>query len=104
MRAAGGAAALLLGLGARGAAASSPSCDDVERFTLKNGIQVVLARDAGLPSVALVSSIHAGSRDDPPGYEGLAHYVEHLTLRAAPPFASALALYEQAGAVDANAA
>jgi hypothetical protein len=71
---------------------------------LDNGIEVVLLPDTALPAVALVSSLHIGSRDDPPGYAGLAHYVEHLTFREARPFESAFDLYSEAGATEVNAA
>lgn len=70
---------------------------------LPNGIEVVLSPDTSLPQVALVSSVRAGFRDDPPGYEGLAHFVEHLTFRGTPPFASAFELYAEAGATSVNA-
>lgn len=83
--------------------ARSPSCEAAERLTLKNGVEVVLQVDTALPTVALVSSVHAGSRHDPPGYEGLAHYVEHLLFRPAPPFASAFDLYAEVGATGVNA-
>lgn len=99
-----GSVALLIGLAVSDAGASAPDCEEVRRFTLKNGLEVLLLSDARLPSVALVASIHAGARHDPPGYEGLAHYVEHLTFRAAPPFASAFDLYAEAGAIEVNAA
>src|SRR5262245_63835715 len=59
--------------------------------------------DAALPQVAIVSSMRAGFRDDPPGYEGLAHFVEHLTFRGAPGFASVFELYAEAGATGVNA-
>lgn len=91
------------GAGVRAAHARSPSCEAAERLTLKNGIEIVLQVDTALPAVALVSSVHAGSRHDPPGYEGLAHYVEHLLFRAAPPFASPFDLYAEIGATGVNA-
>jgi hypothetical protein len=83
--------------------ARSPSCEKAERYTLKNGLEVVLSPDHGLPAAALVSSVHAGLRNDPPGYEGLSHYVEHLTFRDAPPFTPVFDLYDQAGATEVNA-
>jgi predicted Zn-dependent peptidase len=92
-----------LAFGAR-AHARSPSCDPAQHHTLVNGIEVLLLPDAALPAVAVVSSIHVGSRDDPPGYAGLAHYVEHLTFREAGRFASAFDLYAEAGATEVNAA
>jgi zinc protease len=98
-------ALLVLLLTASNGRARTPSCERVERFTLANGVEVVLLPDGALPSVALVSSIHAGSRHDPPGYEGLAHFVEHLTFRdAAPEFPSPHDLYAEAGATQVNAA
>ncbi|MET0411999.1 MAG: insulinase family protein [Polyangiaceae bacterium] len=74
------------------------ACETVERYELQNGIDVVLQADHGLPLVAVVSSVHAGARNDPPGYAGLAHYVEHLLFREGGPFASAFTLYDGSGA------
>jgi zinc protease len=86
------------------ALARSPSCEQqLERYTLKNGLEVVLRPDHELPNVALVSSVHAGFRNDPQGYEGLAHYVEHLTFREAQSLADGIELYKQAGATGVNA-
>src|SRR6187551_421779 len=80
------------------ALAASPSCETAaERFQLPNGLEVVLVPDASLPAVAMVSSIHVGSRNDPPDHAGLAHYLEHLTYRQAPPFASVFDLYDEIG-------
>jgi hypothetical protein len=97
------AAGLALLATARTAAAWSPSCESAQRYTLSNGLEVVLVPEPRLPTVALVSSVHAGSRDDPKGHRGLAHYVEHLTFIGAPPFASAMDLYEEVGATGLNA-
>jgi predicted Zn-dependent peptidase len=85
------------------AEARSPSCERAERYTLANGLEVVLAREASANAVAVVSSVHVGSRHDPPGYEGLAHYVEHLACRDSPPFSSSMDLYADAGAFGMNA-
>ncbi len=48
-------------------------------FRLPNGLRIVAQRDTRQPLVAFVISYGVGTRDDPPGYEGLAHLVEHLT-------------------------
>src|SRR3569832_1610721 len=86
------------------ALARSPSCEQqLERYTLKNGLEVVLRPDHELPNVAIVSSVHAGFRNDPQGYEGLAHYVEHLTFRETQSLADGIELYKQAGATGVNA-
>jgi secreted Zn-dependent insulinase-like peptidase len=83
--------------------AHAAACDAPLRHVLSNGVEVVLAPEVSLPQVALVSSVRAGFRDDPPGYEGLAHFVEHLTFRGAPAFASVFELYAEAGATSVNA-
>ena len=85
------------------AAARSPSCEHPERVVLANGIEVLLVPEPGTQALAVVSSVHAGSRHDPPGYEGLAHFVQHLTFREAPGFAGAQPLYRAAGAFVMNA-
>lgn len=95
--------ALVLLAATRPAAAWSPSCESAQRYTLANGLEVVLVPESRVPTVALVSSIHAGFRDDPAGHQGLAHYVEHLTFIGAPPFTSAMDLYEEIGATGLNA-
>jgi zinc protease len=46
---------------------------------LTNGLRIVAQRDARQPLVAFVIAYEVGTRDDPPGYEGLAHLIEHLT-------------------------
>lgn len=42
-------------LGERSAAAWAPSCEPAERYTLKNGVEVVLVTSSSLPTVALLS-------------------------------------------------
>lgn len=96
-------AALPLLTASRPAAAWSASCESARRYTLSNGLEVVLVPESRSPTVALVSSVHAGFRDDPEGHRGLAHYVEHLTFIGSPPFASAMDLYEEIGATGLNA-
>jgi zinc protease len=83
---------------ASAAGAEQLACETVERYKLQNGIDVVLQADRALPLVAVVSSVHAGARNDPPGYAGLAHYVEHLLFREGGPFVSAFTLYDGSGA------
>jgi zinc protease len=51
------------------------------QFRLDNGLRFLVQRDARQPLFAFVVSYEVGQRDDPPGYEGLAHLVEHLSFR-----------------------
>jgi zinc protease len=50
-------------------------------FPLKSGLRVVVQEDHSAPVVAIVSTFNVGSTADPPGKEGLAHFVEHLAFR-----------------------
>jgi zinc protease len=48
------------------------------RFTLDNGLRVILAEDHSAPTVAVAVTYDVGSKDDPPGRDGLAHLFEHM--------------------------
>lgn len=50
----------------------------VQRFTLDNGLEVILNEDHTAPAVAVNVLYRVGSRDDPRGREGMAHLFEHL--------------------------
>ncbi|MBI4282592.1 MAG: insulinase family protein [Chloroflexi bacterium] len=49
-----------------------------EKFTLSNGLDVILHQDKSLPLVAVNIWYHVGSRDEEPGKTGYAHLFEHL--------------------------
>ena len=44
-------------------------------------MRFLVQRDARQPLVAFMVSYEVGQRDDPPGYAGIAHLVEHLSFR-----------------------
>ena len=48
------------------------------KFTLTNGLQVVLHQDRALPFVSVNIWYHVGSKDESPGRTGFAHLFEHL--------------------------
>ncbi|HSU41621.1 MAG TPA: insulinase family protein, partial [Polyangiaceae bacterium] len=77
---------------------------ELERFQLSNGLDVVLERNHRQPRVAVAMSYDVGSRDDPPGYAGLAHLVEHLTYRGSRHLGSYQGdeLLETAGVAEMN--
>lgn len=53
-----------------------------ENHVLPNGIRVILAPDATVPTVSYYTVIDAGSRDETkPGTTGLAHVFEHMMFR-----------------------
>ncbi len=49
-----------------------------EKFTLKNGLQVILHVDRKLPIVHVNEWFHVGSKNEKPGRTGFAHLFEHL--------------------------
>ena len=68
------AAAIPLGL-----AADVPDVDlDYEKFTLGNGLRVVVHEDRKAPIVAVGIWYHVGSKNEPAGKTGFAHLFEHL--------------------------
>jgi zinc protease len=50
----------------------------VERFTLDNGLTVILHQDDTIPVIATSVWYHVGSADERPGRTGFAHLFEHL--------------------------
>jgi predicted Zn-dependent peptidase len=78
---------------------------EIVQFRLPNGLDVILERDARLPRVAVLVAYDVGSRDDPPGLEGLAHLVEHLNFRSSrhlPREFAGIRLLQGAGASELN--
>jgi zinc protease len=51
---------------------------DLERYTLANGLTVVLNQDRSAPLVAVNLWYHVGSKDEKPGRTGFAHLFEHM--------------------------
>ena len=49
-----------------------------EKYTLQNGMTVILHVDHSLPSVTVNTWFHVGARNEPPGRSGFAHLFEHL--------------------------
>src|SRR5262245_24928124 len=60
-------------------AESNPSFQiPFEKYTLANGLEVILHRDTSLPRVAANLRYHVGPANEPPGRSGFAHLFEHL--------------------------
>ena len=53
-------------------------------FRFPSGLRVIAQEDHRRPLVSVVLAVGTGSSEDPPGKEGLAHLVEHLTFLAKP--------------------
>lgn len=51
------------------------------RYTLDNGMEVILIRHAKLPVVAHMVWYKVGSVDEPPYHSGMAHFLEHMMFQ-----------------------
>jgi zinc protease len=51
-----------------------------EKFTLSNGLEVVLHEDHSDPIVAVATVMHVGSNREKPGKTGFAHFFEHMSF------------------------
>lgn len=73
-----------------GSASSAPEVDapagaaafelDYEKFTLDNGLEVILHVDKSDPIVAFSTVVHAGSNREKEGRTGFAHFFEHMAF------------------------
>src|SRR6185437_9959630 len=79
-------AALFAAAAAYSAAAQTPNSEPqsgvpqivFEKYTLPNGLQVILHVDRKLPMVHVNEWIHVGSKNERPGRTGFAHLFEHM--------------------------
>lgn len=55
----------------------------VEKYTLPNGLVVLLAEDHSAPIVSYHTWFRVGSKDEEPGYTGIAHLFEHMMFKGA---------------------
>lgn len=60
------------------------------KHTLPNGLRVVCVEMPHLHSAELAVYIKTGGRNDPPGREGLSHFLEHMLFRGSAEFRSSL--------------
>jgi len=56
---------------------------NVEKFTLSNGLTVLLHEDHSIPMVSYHTWYHVGSRDEQLGVTGAAHMLEHMMFKGA---------------------
>ena len=56
---------------------------DVERFKLANGLNVLLHVDNSSPLVAYYTWFNVGSKNEEPGFTGIAHLFEHMMFKGA---------------------
>lgn len=75
------AVAVLITACAPGGDSSDKLSLDYEKYTLENGLDVVLHKDSSDPVVAVAILIHAGSSREKPGRTGFAHFFEHMLFQ-----------------------
>ncbi|TYB76319.1 M16 family metallopeptidase [Bizionia myxarmorum] len=51
-----------------------------EKFTLDNGLEVILHQDNSDPIIAVATIMHVGSNREKPGKTGFAHFFEHMSF------------------------
>ena len=73
-----------------------------QRFTLSNGLQVVILQDRLAPVVTVELSVLAGGNESPAEYPGLAHAQEHMAFRGCSGMTAdqTAAIYTQLGGQD----
>ncbi|MEO7327668.1 MAG: insulinase family protein, partial [Minicystis sp.] len=75
----------LVGRASADPSAASPLVSRVslpaEKYTLANGLEVVLHEDHRTPIVAVNVFYHVGSKDEPAGKNGFAHLFEHVMFK-----------------------
>lgn len=52
--------------------------DDVQSFTLKNGMKIIVLEDHSIPNANMYLFWKVGSRNERPGITGLSHFFEHM--------------------------
>ena len=55
---------------------------EYDTFTLKNGLEVMLASDPKMSDSAATLSVGVGSYQNPKSQQGLAHFLEHMVLQS----------------------
>ncbi|WP_348655503.1 pitrilysin family protein [uncultured Roseivirga sp.] len=57
---------------------------EFEEYDLDNGLHVILHQDNTTPIVTVAVLYHVGSKNEPPGRTGFAHFFEHLMFEGSP--------------------
>ncbi|HEX8273903.1 MAG TPA: pitrilysin family protein [Longimicrobiaceae bacterium] len=99
------AAALALAAAAPAAAQQRTTVDiPFEKYTLDNGLEVILAPDSTLPTVAVDLWYNVASRNERQGRTGFAHLFEHMMFEGSQNVARGdhVALLRSAGSTDLN--
>ena len=64
-------------------AVAATNADDVQSFTLDNGMKVLVLEDHSIPNANMYLFWKVGSRNEVPGITGLSHFFEHMMFNGA---------------------
>lgn len=62
---------------------SQITAENVQTFTLKNGMKFLVLEDASIPNANMYVFYRVGSRNEHPGITGLSHFFEHMMFNGA---------------------
>jgi len=57
---------------------SQTKVEDIQTFTLKNGMKIIVLEDHSIPNANMYLFWKVGSRNEYPGITGLSHFFEHM--------------------------
>lgn len=63
--------------------AQATNADDIQTFTLKNGMKILVLEDHSIPNANMYIFWKVGSRNERPGITGLSHFFEHMMFNGA---------------------
>ncbi len=75
----------------------------VEKYTLKNGLRVLLNPDSKVNTASYILGVAVGSRHEKPGITGISHMFEHLMFRGTKKYPSFDRAYGDNGVIGHNA-
>ena len=64
-------------------AQAATTADDIQAFTLKNGMKIMVLPDTSIPNANMYIFWKVGSRNEYPGITGLSHFFEHMMFNGA---------------------
>ncbi|MYM76051.1 insulinase family protein [Duganella sp. FT134W] len=83
------AASLAMAIGAIGTTATAyaaVSAEQVQTFTLANGMKFIVLESHGIPNANMYTFWKVGSRNEAPGITGLSHFFEHMMFNGSKHF------------------
>ena len=80
------AASILLGMAATAQAKEANLADEVQTFTLANGMKFIVLESHTIPNANMYTFWKVGSRNEAPGTTGLSHFFEHMMFNGSKNF------------------